>query len=106
METVGDISGAIQQLKNLSDVTLETCCDELTRGVVEGLTDHKCISKLIVKGETVPPSKTFHNCTRHSQIMSRLYTNAFSSQTCLTSYLVRPPPSLEVLIWPHLMFVV
>ena len=38
METVvGDISGAIQQLKNLSDVTLRDCCDELTRGVVEGL---------------------------------------------------------------------
>ena len=38
METVvGDISGAIQQLKDLSDVTLEWCCDELTRGVVEGL---------------------------------------------------------------------
>ena len=38
METVvGDISGAIQQLKNLSDVRLEDCCDELTIGVVEGL---------------------------------------------------------------------
>ena len=38
METVvEDISGAIQQLKNLSNVTLEECCDELTRGVVEGL---------------------------------------------------------------------
>ena len=38
VETViGDISGAIQQQKNLSDVTLEECCDELTRGVVEGL---------------------------------------------------------------------
>ena len=38
METVvGDISGVIQQLKNLSDVTLEECSDELTRGVVEGL---------------------------------------------------------------------
>ena len=38
METVvGDISGAIQKLKNLSDVRLEECSDELTRGVVEGL---------------------------------------------------------------------
>ena len=38
METVvGDISGAIQQLKNLSNVRLKKCCDELTRGVVEGL---------------------------------------------------------------------
>ena len=38
METVvGDISGAIQQHKNLSDVRLEDCCNELTRGVVEGL---------------------------------------------------------------------
>ena len=34
---VGDISGAIQQLKNLSDVTLMECSDEITRGVVEGL---------------------------------------------------------------------
>ena len=34
---VGDISGAIQQHKNLSDVTLEKCSDELTRGVFEGL---------------------------------------------------------------------
>ena len=37
METVGDISGAIQQLNNLSDVRLEDCCEEITRGVVEGL---------------------------------------------------------------------
>ena len=38
METVvGDIRGAIQQLKNLSDVGLEECNDELTSGVVEGL---------------------------------------------------------------------
>ena len=38
METVvGDISRAIQQLKNLSDVRLEYCSDELTRGVVEGV---------------------------------------------------------------------
>ena len=34
---VVDISGAIQQFKNLSDVRLDDCCDELTRGVVEGL---------------------------------------------------------------------
>ena len=38
METVvGDISGAIQQHKNLSDVTLGECSDELTRGVIKGL---------------------------------------------------------------------
>ena len=38
METVvGDISGAIQQHKSLSDVTLKYCSEELTRGVVEGL---------------------------------------------------------------------
>ena len=38
METVvGDISGAIQQHKNLLDVKLVECCDELARGVVEGL---------------------------------------------------------------------
>ena len=34
---VGDISGGIQQLNNISDVRLKKCCDELTRGVVEGL---------------------------------------------------------------------
>ena len=34
---VVDISGAIQQFKNLSYVRLERCCDELTRGVAEGL---------------------------------------------------------------------
>ena len=90
METVvGDISGAIQQLKNLSYVAVDDCCDELTRGVVEGLTDHKCISKFQLRSEIVPPSKMFHNYTTHSQIMSRLCTNTFSSQTCLTSYLVR-----------------
>ena len=42
---VGDISGAIQQLKNLSDVTLEGCSDELTRGVVDGVVDSQCIQK-------------------------------------------------------------
>ena len=40
METVvGDISGAIQQLKNLSDVRLDECSDELTRGVVDGVSE-------------------------------------------------------------------
>ena len=34
---VGDISGAILQLKNLSDVELKLYCDELARGVLEGL---------------------------------------------------------------------
>ena len=82
---VGNISRGIQQHKNLSNVTLVDSCDELTRGVIEGLTDHKCISKFDLEGEIVPPTKTFHNCTTHPQIMSRLYTHAFSSQTCLTS---------------------
>ena len=46
METVvGDISGAIQQLKNLSDVRLEMCCDELTRGVAGGVVVSQCIQK-------------------------------------------------------------
>ena len=46
METVvGDISGAIQQLKNLSDVTLGECSDELTRGVVGVVVDSQCIQK-------------------------------------------------------------
>ena len=46
METVvGDISGAIQQLKNLSDVTVVDCCDELTRGVVGGVVVSHCIQK-------------------------------------------------------------
>ena len=46
METVvEDISGAIQQLKNLSDVTLGGCSDELTRGVVDGVVVSRCIQK-------------------------------------------------------------
>ena len=46
METVvGDISGAIQQLKNLSDVRLGECCDELTRGVVGCVVVSQCIQK-------------------------------------------------------------
>ena len=46
METVvGDISGAIQQLKSLSDVRLEDCCDELTRGVVGGVVVSQSIQK-------------------------------------------------------------
>ena len=46
METVvGDICGAIQQLKNLSDVTLDDCSDELTRGVVGGVVVSQCIQK-------------------------------------------------------------
>ena len=42
---VGDISGAIQQLKNLSDVGLYDCCEELTRGVVGGVVVNQCIQK-------------------------------------------------------------
>ena len=42
---VVDISGAIQQHKNLSDVKLEYCCDELTRGVVGGIVVSQCIQK-------------------------------------------------------------
>ena len=65
METVvGDISGGIQRHKNLSDVTLVDCCGEITRGVVEGLTDHKHIFKFKIKGESVP-SKTFQMYTTH-----------------------------------------
>ena len=46
METVvGDISGAIQQHKNLSDVTLTKCCDELTREVAGGVVVSQCIQK-------------------------------------------------------------
>ena len=46
METVvGDISGAFQQLKNLSDVRLKDCCDELTRGVVGGVVVSQCVQK-------------------------------------------------------------
>ena len=46
METVvGDISGAIQQHKNLSDVRLNECSDELTRGVVGGVVVSQCIQK-------------------------------------------------------------
>ena len=46
METVvGDISGAIQQLKNLSDVTMFDCCDELTRGEVDVVVVSQFIQK-------------------------------------------------------------
>ena len=46
METVvGDISEAIQQLKNLSDVRLDDCCGELSRGVVGGVVVSQCIQK-------------------------------------------------------------
>ena len=48
METVvGDISGAIQQHNNLSDVRLDECCDELTKGVVGGVVVSQCIQKFI-----------------------------------------------------------
>ena len=63
METVvRDISGAIQHLKNLSDVTLEYCCDELTKGVVEGLRrkqnpQHQVPSS---QGKPVTESKASH----------------------------------------------
>ena len=51
METVvGDISGAIQQLKNLSDVTLKWCCDELTRGVVDGVSESDGSLSLSITG--------------------------------------------------------
>ena len=40
---VGDISRGIQQHKNLSDVTLQRCCVELTRGVVDGIVVNQCI---------------------------------------------------------------
>ena len=46
METVvGDISGGIQQLENLSHVGLKDCCDELTRGVVDGVVVNQCIQE-------------------------------------------------------------
>ena len=46
METVvGNISGAIQELKNLSDVRLKSCHDELTRGVVGGVVVSQYIQK-------------------------------------------------------------
>ena len=50
METVvGDISGAIQQLKNLSGVRLKECCDELTRGVVGGVVVSQCVQTFSFK---------------------------------------------------------
>ena len=46
VETViGDISRGIQQLTNLSGVTLRDCSDELTRGVVDGIVASQCIQK-------------------------------------------------------------
>ena len=50
METVvGDISGAVQQHKNLSDLVLMECCNELTGGVVGGVVVSQCIQKFILK---------------------------------------------------------
>ena len=46
---VGDISGAIQQLKNLSDVRLQDCGDEPTRGVVDGVMVSQCIQEFSFK---------------------------------------------------------
>ena len=42
---VDDISRGIQQHKNISDVTLQRCCGELTRGVVDGIVVNQCIQK-------------------------------------------------------------
>ena len=42
---VEDISRGIQQFKNLSEVTLKDCSDELTRGVVDGVVASQCIQK-------------------------------------------------------------
>ena len=53
---VGDISGAIQQLKNLSDVTLGECCDGLTRGVVGVVVDSQRIQKFTFR--TPSPEST------------------------------------------------
>ena len=95
METVvGDISRGIQQLKNLSDVTLAGCCVELTRGVVEGLTDHKFIYKVEVKGEIFPPSKIFQICTTHLQQyiiganLSKFYISVFNSKISVSVYVI------------------
>ena len=54
METVvGEISRSVMQLKNLSDVRLESCSDELTRGVVEGLW-RKCNLQHRVSSQSMP----------------------------------------------------
>ena len=66
---IGDISRGFKQLGNLLYVRLKDCCDELTRGVVEGLTNHECISELAVaRGETVLPSKTLLHVPLNSKL--------------------------------------
>ena len=61
METVvGDISGAIQQLKSLSDVTLSRCCDELTRGVVGGVMVSQCIQKFTFRASSSKSTVLVH----------------------------------------------
>ena len=61
---VGDISGAIQQLKNLSDVRLVECSDELTRGVVGGVVVSQCIQKFTF-GTYFSKSTVLVNCLVH-----------------------------------------
>ena len=108
METVvEDVSRGIQQLEYLSNVKLVKCCGELTRGVVEGLIDHKCISKFELEGETVYYPRHSRSAQHiHKSCLDCKHTHTFSPQACLTSYLVRQPPSLEGFVWPNLMFVV
>ena len=97
METVvGDISGAIHQIKNLSDVRLKGCCDELTRGVVEGLwrkqTPQHEVSSSPGKSNTHSLVHLSSTCV-HVHIINimsvliSIYTNHTSSYRMLTYHL-------------------
>ena len=61
---VGDISRGVKQLKNLQSVTLDDCCDELTRGMVGGICRRQHIErfKLACKGKFLIYVKLVYYC--------------------------------------------
>ena len=84
METVvGDISGAIQQLKNLSDVRLKSCHDELTIGVVGGVVVSQCIQKF--NFETCSPKSTV------SVNVLYIYCGCNVATACTICVMICPP---------------
>ena len=74
METViGDISKCIEELKNLLHVGLEDCCDELTRGVVDGIVASQCIQQFTLHniGRVVICILYAHHVVYQSYIITR-----------------------------------
>ena len=48
---VDDIADAVGKLKNLSNVKLLVCCDELVQGMMAGLRRNDRLTKLAIAGE-------------------------------------------------------